>query len=98
MQRRVRRRVPILTKVDLIEWQTLGPEAGSLKGIVPIFDRTAERTVGELQSTGKLAILQLRTGIKNPSELMGRPRHSWQSNYYGASQDRGCPIAEFFAV
>ena len=62
-----------MTNVDLIEWQTLGPEASSLKGIVPIFDRTAERTVGELQSTGKLEILQLRTGIKiRASSWVGR--------------------------
>ena len=62
-----------MTNVDLVEWQTLEPEASSLKGIVPIFDRIAERTVVELQSTGKLEILQLRTGIKiRASSWVGR--------------------------
>jgi len=54
-----------LNNVDLVEWETLRlSEASFLRGIVPSFDKGAQRIADELTSSDKLEILQLRNGIQ----------------------------------
>jgi 5-methylcytosine-specific restriction enzyme subunit McrC len=54
-----------LENISLVEWETLRQsEAGFLRGLVPSFDKRAERIADELAASDKLEILQLRRGIQ----------------------------------